>query len=304
MSRRTSRFVPFLIALTVCAASAVAIGFTAWYLFGKSPAAVNNGRPRVLPESATKAGAANTAAANPNAPKDAAPQPNANANPAQPPNGTLYVAGGMFELGGTDATLPAQRVAVDPFFISETEVTNQQYQEFLKETKHRSPGGWKDGEFPLGAANEPVTGIAWQDAVDYCQWLSTKLNATVRLPGEAEWELAARGPEGLKYPWGKEWDDRAAASEKKNGFVHAVKSYPAGRSACGAYDMAGNVWEWVGDVRDPEGKALPLDNLNNRVIKGGAANEDPALISGASRNVIPKDYAGSFLGFRYVVQRS
>jgi sulfatase modifying factor 1 len=116
--------------------------------------------------------------------------------------------------------------------------------------------------------------------------------------------LAARGPQGLKYPWGNEWDERAAASEKKHGFVHAVKSYPAGRSACGAYDMAGNVWEWVGDVRDPEGKALPLDNSNNRVIKGGAANEDPALISGASRNVIPKDYAGSFLGFRYVVLRS
>ena len=227
-----------------------------------------------------------------------------NSAPAPPPPGTLLVGGGIFELGGTDSTLPAQRIAVDPFFISETEVTNQQYQEFLKETKHRSPGTWKDGDFPPGAANEPVTGVTWQDAVDYCQWLSTKLNATVRLPAEAEWELAARGPEGLKYPWGNEWDDRAAASEKKLGFVHAVKSYPAGRSACGAYDMAGNVWEWVADVRDSEGKTLPLDNENNRVIKGGAANEDPALISGASRNLIPKDYAGPFLGFRYVVLRS
>ena len=303
MSRRTSRFIPFLIALTVCACSAVAIGFTAWYLFGKSPAAPNDRRPRVLAESAMLATAANAPPANADAPNETgAAQPNSAPVPAPP--GTLLVGGGIFELGGADSTLPAQRVSVDQFFISETEVTNQQYQEFLKETKHPTPSTWKDGDFPPGAANEPVTGVTWQDAIDYCQWLSSKLKATVRLPAEAEWELAARGPEGLKYPWGNEWDDRAAASEKKHGFVHAVKSYPAGRSACGAYDMAGNVWEWVADVRDSEGKTLPLDNVNNRVIKGGAANEDPALISGTSRNQIPKDYAGSFLGFRYVVQRS
>ena len=167
----------------------------------------------------------------------------------------------MVELGGTDSTVPAQKVAVDPFFISETEVTNHQYQEFLKETNHRAPGGWKNGDFPPGAANEPVTAVTWQDAVDYCQWLSTKVGATVRLPLEAEWELAARGPQGLKYPWGNEWDDRAAASENKHGFVHAVKSYPAGRSPCGAYDMAGNVWEWVADVRDAKEKTATAEDV-------------------------------------------
>jgi formylglycine-generating enzyme required for sulfatase activity len=296
MSRRTSRFVPFLIALTVCAASAVALGFSAWYLFGKNPAAAENKRSKVLSESmqtaATAAGAA-PAAANNNPSKDPA-----SAQPNSPAPGTLYVAGGMVELGGTDSTAPAQKVAVDSFFISETEVTNHQYQDFLKETNHRAPGGWKNGEFPVGAANEPVTAVTWQDAVDYCQWLATKIGATVRLPLEAEWELAARGPQGLKYPWGNDWDDRAAASETKHGFIHAVKSYPAGRSPCGAYDMAGNVWEWVGDARDSG------DNANNRVIKGGAANEQQELISGASRNLIPKDYAGAFLGFRYVVLRS
>ena len=302
MSRRTSRFVPFLIALTVCATSAVALGFSAWYLFGKNPAAASNKRPQVISEPAAAG-----------VPPESAPAPaNANTSATSPPNsatappapGTLFVAGGTVEIGGTDSTAPAQKVAVDSFFVGETEVTNHEYQEFLKETKHRAPGGWKDGDFPPGAANEPVTEVSWQDAVDYCQWLSTKVGAVVRLPLEAEWELAARGPQGLKYPWGNEWDDRAAATETKNGFVHAVKSYPAGRSPCGAYDMAGNVWEWVADVRDPADKTLPPEHVKNRIIKGGAANEHQALISAASRNLIPKDYAGAFLGFRYVVVKS
>jgi toxoflavin biosynthesis protein ToxD len=305
MSRRTSRFVPFLIALTVCAASAVALGFSAWYLFGKNPATADNKRPKVFAESAQNAAAVGSAPApaSANSSKDAGSVP-PNSSSAAPPPGTLYVAAGMIEIGGLDSTTPAQKVSVDPFFISETEVTNHQYQEFLKETNHRAPGGWKNGDFPLGAANEPVTAITWQDAVDYCQWLSTRIGATVRLPTEAEWELAARGPEGLKYPWGNEWDDRAAASESKHGFVHAVKSYPAGRSPCGAYDMAGNVWEWVADVRAAEDKTKAEGEANNRIIKGGAANEQQALISAAARNSIPKDYAGAFLGFRYVVIRS
>jgi len=210
----------------------------------------------------------------------------------------------MLELGGTDPNVPAQKVSVDSFFISETEVTNEQYQAFVNETNRKAPNGWTNGVFPAGAANEPVTGVTWQDAVDYCQWLSTKIGATVRLPTEAEWELAARGPQGLKYPWGNEWDDRAAASENKRGVVHAVKSYPAGRSPCGAYDMAGNVWEWVGEARDSQDKTAGEDRAKSRLIKGGAANEQQSLISATSRNLIPRDYAGAFLGFRYIVLRS
>lgn len=297
MSRRTSRFVPFLIALTLCAVTAVTLGFSAWYLFGKNPTASKNTRAKVLPDSAAATEPARI-------PENSNSSKEPNAPSAAPPPGTLLVSGAMFEFGGTGSTIPAQKVAVDSFFISETEVTNHQYQEFVKETNHQAPHGWKDGVFPPGAANEPVTGVTWQDAVDYCQWLSTKTGTNVRLPLEAEWELAARGQEEFRYPWGNEWDHRAAASENKNGFVHAVKSYPAGRSPCGAYDMAGNVWEWVADVRDSEGKTTPTEDTQNRVIKGGAANEHVALISATSRNLIPKDYVGAFLGFRYVVVKS
>lgn len=298
MSRRTSRFVPFLIALTICAATAVTLGFSAWYLFGKNPVASKQTNSKLTLDSVVPPTDTGRAPENTNSSKEP------NAPSSAPPPGTLPVSGGLFEFGGTGSQIPAQKIAVDSFFISETEVTNEQYHEFVKATNRQTPAGWTDGEFPPGAANKPVTGVTWQDAVDYCQWLSTKIGANVRLPLEAEWEFAARGQQGLKYPWGDEWDDRAAASENKNGFVHAVKSYPAGRSPFGVYDMAGNVWEWVGDVRDSEGKTTPLDDTPNRVIKGGAANEHLALISATSRNVIPKDYAGAFLGFRYVVVKS
>lgn len=300
MSRRTSRFVPFLIALTICAATALTLGFSAWYFFGKNPAAnKQTATSKVMLDAAAPATATDTTRTpeNPDASKEAA-------TTAAPPAGTLPVSGGLFEFGGAGSTIPAQKIAVESFFISETEVTNEQYHEFVKATNHQAPSEWKEGNFPAGTANKPVTSITWQDAVDYCQWLSTRLGANVRLPLEAEWELAARGQQGLKYPWGNEWDERAAASETKDGFVHAVKSYPAGRSPFGAYDMAGNVWEWIGDVRDPEGKTIPVESATSRVIKGGAANEHSALISATSRNVIPKDYAGAFLGFRYVVVKS
>lgn len=302
MPRRTSRFIPFLIALTICAATSVTLGFSAWYLFGKNPAASKQLSSKVLLDSAVLSTATDAARAPENADssKDKAP----GGSSAAPPPGTLVVTGGLFEFGGTGSTIPAQKVAVESFFISETEVTNEQYQEFLKATNHAAPSGWTNGEFPPGAATKPVTSVTWQDAVDYCQWLSTKVGANVRLPLEAEWEMAARGQQSLKYPWGNEWDDRAAASENHDGFVHAVKSYPAGRSPFGAYDMAGNVWEWMGDVRASDDETTPTDDVQNRVIKGGAANEHLALISATSRNVIPKDYAGAFLGFRYVVVKS
>jgi formylglycine-generating enzyme required for sulfatase activity len=292
ISRRTSRFIPFLIALTVCAATSITLGVSAWYLFGKNAIATRNITSKVILDAAVSATPAEAGRPAEN-PKEAAP--------ATPPTGTLSVTGGLFEFGGNGSSIPAQKVAVESFFVSETEVTNEQYQAFVKETNRNAPHGWKDGSYPPGTATQPVTRVTWQDAVDYCQWLSTKLGANVRLPLEAEWELAARGQQGFKYPWGNDWDDTAVASEKKNGVIHAVKSYPAGRSPWGAYDMAGNVWEWVGDVRDAEGKTLPIEESPNRVIKGGAANEHVTLISATSRNVIPKDYAGAFLGFRYVV---
>jgi formylglycine-generating enzyme required for sulfatase activity len=291
--RRTSRLVPFLIALTICAFSSVVLGFSAWILFGKNPAVAANKAPKVFEAAQPIAAPSRTEAPSGEQPKESAPPPD-----------TVVVGAGTVEIGGGDEKNPARKVAVEPFYMADTEVTNQLYQDFVKGANAKAPVGWKDGEFPPGSANKPVTDVTWQDAVDFCKWYSTKTGLTVRLPSEAEWELAAHGPQNSKYPWGNDWDDRAAASDSNSGFVHAVKSYPGGRAACGAYDLAGNVWEWVADTFDVDGKLVTDGDPPNRVIKGGAANEHRALITATSRNVIPKGSSSAFLGFRYVVVKN
>lgn len=302
MSGRKSRLIPFVVAITFCGCVAVTLGFGAWYVFGKNPSALTSKAPSVISESALNE---STKSSNTSSASDKAENSTAPSNPSSvkiPPPDTLDVPTAVIEVGGADGTNPAKKIAVDSFFIAETEVTNQQYQDFVRESGHKAPADWKDGEFTAGAANEPVTGVTWQDAVDYCDWRSTKSKMKVRLPTEAEWELAARGAQGLKYPWGNDWDDRAAASEGKNGFVHAVRSYPAGRASCGAYDMAGNVWEWVSDDTGSAGDSS--NTAKRRIIKGGAANEDKAFVSATSRNTLPQDHSSRFLGFRYVVDKN
>ncbi|HYO63672.1 MAG TPA: SUMF1/EgtB/PvdO family nonheme iron enzyme [Pyrinomonadaceae bacterium] len=287
-----SRLLPLTVAGFVCFVTAVALGYGGWLLFGT--------HERHEPERAARVTQTST---------EQSAQPLATPEPTPPavlaPAGELAVPGGEFSIGGEGTDLPLQRVLVKPLAVGETEVTNEQYREFLKATGHKAPAHWDDGEFPLGAANEPVTGVNWHDAVAYCRWLSEKLGATVRLPTEAEWELAARGKEALRYPWGPDWNDRAADSAENGGRVRAVKSFPANRSPFGAYDMAGNVWEWTADeARDENGDAKQKEGVTLRVIKGGSAKEEREFITALARYEMPADKSSAFLGFRYVVERA
>ena len=84
-----------------------------------------------------------------------------------------------------------------------------------------------------------MVNVSWRDANAFCQWLGKKLGLPVRLPTEAEWELAARGSQGNKYPWGNDWNDEAALSKKTGGKISAVKSFPINRSPFGAYRYGG-----------------------------------------------------------------
>jgi toxoflavin biosynthesis protein ToxD len=281
------RFFPFSIALIVCALTATVLGYGAWYFFGvndmpmvrESPALAQSPpvAPQLITESATKAILA--------------------------PAGELAVPEGVITLVG-DGGQPTRKVQVAGFAIAETEVTNLQYLEFIKETGHKAPEHWLQGSYPPGSGSEPVTNIHWQDAVDYCDWLSKKLGATVRLPTEAEWELAARGAEGFKYPWGNDWDEQAVGSKGKNGMVRVVKSFPKNRSPYGAYDMAGNVWEWIANITNsPDGYPVDSQGVSYRVVKGGSADEPADFISAAARATLKADTRSSYLGFRYVVIR-
>src|SRR3990172_2754402 len=135
---------------------------------------------------------------------------------------------------------PAHKVPLNAFFIDQYEVTHGQYQQFIEKTGYSAPLYWKGGKFPEGQGSFPVM-VGWADAKAYCEW------AGKRLPTEAEWEKAARGTDGRKYPWGNEFDPaRANVGEAQPGPVR-VGNYPTGKSPYGAYNMIGNVWEWTSD---------------------------------------------------------
>jgi formylglycine-generating enzyme required for sulfatase activity len=135
---------------------------------------------------------------------------------------------------------PLRKVNLAPFRIGKYPVTVAQYLTFVEEgtAPNREPGNWDEQqEHP----NWPVVNVTWHQATAYCEW------AGGRLPTEEEWERAARGPNGTKYPWGNDDIDpsRANYEESKIGHPTPVGLYPSGASAEGAYDMVGNVLEWT-----------------------------------------------------------
>ncbi|MGW7006443.1 formylglycine-generating enzyme family protein [Streptomyces sp. NPDC054933] len=173
---------------------------------------------------------------------------------------------------------PAHSVRLDDFWIGSYPVTNAEYRDFLHDTGHeRRPCTWYLGAYPWERSNHPVAGVSPQDADAYAAWLSRRTGHPWRLPTEAEWEYAAKGPDGREFPWGDDFDP-ARANTRETG-VHTttpVGAFPAGRSPFGAYDMAGNVEEYVADHYTPyPGGPFVDDHLvqsigDYRVARGGS----------------------------------
>ena len=174
------------------------------------------------------------------------------------------------------------------------------------------PFYWDDPEW--NAPNLPVVGVSWFEAQAYCNWLSQKTGKSFRLPGEAQWEKAARGVEGRLWPWGDAWDASKCnndEAEDKIGRTSPVGIYPNGASPYGALDMAGNVWEWCQDwyaedeyqrradspVSDPTGHEAGT----RRVVRGGSWYHDRSYARCASRHWSGPDNFYDDLGFRLVV---
>ena len=192
----------------------------------------------------------------------------------------LYVPAGDFKMGSDSSVdtdeQPQHTVYLDAFWIDQTEVTNALFKKFIEATGYQTDAakkgsGWvfdaatkdwydtkgTDWQHPRGSnsnlnglANHPVVQVSWNDAQAYCQW------AERRLPAEAEWEKAARGPsigsgDSRTYPWGNQLPDQTRLNYNQTlDGTTPVGNYPTGASPYGALDMAGNVWEWVADWYD------------------------------------------------------
>ena len=214
--------------------------------------------------------------------------------------------------GGVDER-PNHDVFLDTFYIDKYEVTNGRYLTFITETGHRTPqhpsdptkGLWQGNTMPESVVDLPVINVDWFDAEAYCRW------AEKRLPTEAEWEKAAKGPNDWRFPWGdleptdKHLNYNQVTWRGETTLV-PVGIYEAGKSPYGAYDMAGNVWEWCfdyykrgypgGAVTDPTGHTSP----GKRISRGGGWNNKSVHLRAANRAT---DYAperSNNLGVRLV----
>jgi formylglycine-generating enzyme required for sulfatase activity/tRNA A-37 threonylcarbamoyl transferase component Bud32 len=214
--------------------------------------------------------------------------------------GMAEIAGGNYTIGsdeGPSLARPAHAVTVAPFAIGIREVTVGEYAAFVATGQVSAP--WSTPPDSL----LPVTGVSFGEAMNYCGW---KLVPDGRLPTEAEWEAAARGSAGRRYPWGMNWDPAAANTESARRAGPApVGSYPRGRTPEGVLDLIGNVWEWTMTPIAPYPGGAPIPNLTANagyyVIRGGAYNTPDSTASTVTRGYLPPSTARSGLdktGFR------
>jgi serine/threonine-protein kinase len=165
----------------------------------------------------------------------------------------VYVPAGTFTMGSQDLSSTGaspHSITLDAFWIDQTEVTNKQYALCVADGGCTLPSDLKSPRrssyyMDMAFAAYPVIYVEWAQAEAYCKW------AGRQLPTEAQWEKAARGTDGRMYPWGDAAPhDTLLNYNSTSRDTTQVKSYPDGVSVYGAYDMAGNVWEWVHDLYD------------------------------------------------------
>lgn len=233
------------------------------------------------------------------------------------------VPGGVFVMGDAagEADETPRRVAVAPFRMMSFEVTNRDFMVFVRATGHRTDpertgagyvwtGRWRlvrgaDWRHPHGPASSiedkddyAVVQVSQRDAAAYCAW------AGMRLPSEAEWEFAARGADGRRYPWGDEPPIQSGTRRANFGTVSCcapdasdgqlkvgpVGRYPAGQSPFGLMDMAGNVWEWTANAHDGQPGQV--------VLRGGGWGNNPYGLRASYRHGNPPDIGLDMVGFR------
>ncbi len=220
----------------------------------------------------------------------------------------LYVPAGTFSMGSevNNDEKPIHPVDLAAYYIDKFEVTNTAYKRCVDAGACVVPKQSNSPTHPAYYGNPefdeyPVIYVDWNMAKTYCEWRDA------RLPTEAEWEKAARGTDGRTYPWGESIDcEKANYQSGCAGDTKQVGSYLGGVSPYGAYDMAGNVWEWVNDWYDgtyyqssPSSNPLGPDTGSSRVLRGGSWVSYGGFARSAYRfGSVPAVTAGSGIGFR------
>ena len=156
-----------------------------------------------------------------------------------------FLMGSDAEEAAVNFESPAHFVELGEFWISKYPITHSEYAEYLRQTKQRPPktADWFLQDPVPEKKEHPVVNVSWEDAQGYCAWLSKYTEQTYRLPTEAQWEKAARGADGLRYPWGDEWVEGACHIAADG--TAAVTQYEAFASPFGCVGMLGNVQEWT-----------------------------------------------------------
>ncbi len=202
---------------------------------------------------------------------------------------------------------PRHRVEISRgFWLGQYPVTNAEYRRFVDSTDQPEPESFRRERF--GKDRQPVTGVSWENARRFCEWLSAELpsgHGPIELPTEAEWEWAARGEDGRKYPWGSSPPPSVERAIFGRGAPDAVGERPLGAGPFGAQDQAGNVWEWCADRYgaysaepqvDPTGPASGAAG----VLRGGSWIDVPRNLRCAGRLRSAPGYRLDVIGFRVV----
>jgi formylglycine-generating enzyme required for sulfatase activity len=230
----------------------------------------------------------------------------------------ILIPAGPFLMGSNDG-LPNERpehtVTLEAYYIDQFEITAGRYQKFLESAKRDLPPTWDD-EAAQTLSDLPAVGMSWSDSAAYCKW------AGRRLPTEAEWEKAARGTDGRRYPWGHMQPFTDIANYNRGMWVsEAITLVPVnsglegmsvrhglkdgGRSFYGLFHMAGNAAEWVADWYDreyypksPARNPTGLATGDKRVIRGGSWADLPTALRVTARFSAEPDYEDRTIGFR------
>jgi formylglycine-generating enzyme required for sulfatase activity len=237
---------------------------------------------------------------------------------------TVYVPPGPFAMGRDPAPgvpdweTPCHLVDLPAYRIGKYPITNREYGEYIRQTRQAvSPEmGWPGQHPPPDRLDHPAAGVSWNQAMEYCRWLSEKTRRRYTLPNEAQWEKAARGEAGSIYPWGDTWQTGCCSADP--GRLEPVGVYPP-QGPYGCCDLVGSVREWTlslwGERRSEpdllysypwvdDGRTDPSANpLIRRIYRGGAAEDPEEMTCTLRRGYAPDKLGppGNRHGFRVVL---